>query len=93
MEKKGIRLNKKRPNPLTAFGLLIGLFAGCPACAGNILLSTFIGYGVIAGTTTTAAAGGLSSMTIYSAIGQYQPIFIIMSFIALIAGPFLMSRR
>jgi hypothetical protein len=93
IEKKSVGLIKKRPNPLTGFGLLIGLFAGCPACGGNILLSTFIGYGAIAGTTATTAAGGLSSMAIYSIIGQYQPIFITISFIALIAGPVLMSRR
>ena len=71
---------------------MIGLFAGCPARAGNILLSNFIGYFAVAGGTAAATASEVSSMTVYSAIGQYQLLFIATSFIALIDGPFLVSR-
>ena len=36
VKKKGIGLIKQRPKIVTGVGLMIGLFACCPACAGNI---------------------------------------------------------
>ena len=90
--KKSGRTIRKRTNLLSGFGLGVGLFAGCPACAGNFLLSILIGYGITIGAATTVTASGFTS-TMASTMGQYQPLFIAIRFIALIVSPFFMSRK
>ncbi|MDV3244261.1 MAG: hypothetical protein LYZ66_03670 [Nitrososphaerales archaeon] len=59
-------------------GAIVGLFTGCPTCAGLFLAYVFGGAGAVAAATTLA---------------QYQPLFIGVSLPVLMATPFLISRN
>jgi hypothetical protein len=58
-------------------GAIVGLFTGCPTCAG-LFFASFLG-----------GAGAVSFATI---IGNYQPAFILVSLPVLVATPYLVSR-
>ncbi|HEY7078146.1 MAG TPA: hypothetical protein VH500_00495 [Nitrososphaeraceae archaeon] len=66
-------------------GASTGLLAACPTCAVNFIF-ILIGTGV----TITAAGSSVSAATV--AIGHLQPLFIAMSFIALMVGPLIITR-
>lgn len=58
-------------------GAVVGLFTGCPTCAG-LFFANFLG-----------GAGAVSFATL---LGYYQPAFILLSIPALLAAPYLTSR-
>jgi hypothetical protein len=61
-------------------GATIGLFVGCPTCAGS-LISALLGIGI-------AGAGGTSA----SVLAPFQTLFIAASIPALLVAPFLTAR-
>lgn len=63
-----------------ALGASVGLFAGCPACGGNLLLSV-LGTG-------TALAGGITTTIAY-----YQPHLIIISLLMLLVLPVIVITK
>jgi hypothetical protein len=80
-----VRLSKE----VTAFGKNIsfcgistGVLAGCPTCAGSIVLSLIGG-----GSSSTAAAAAATVAT------NYQPVFAVGSIAALIAAPLIMELK
>ncbi len=58
-------------------GAVVGLFTGCPTCAG-LFFANFLG-----------GTGAVSFATI---LGYYQPLFILLSLPVLLAAPYLTSR-
>ena len=58
-------------------GALVGLFTGCPTCAGLFFASFF---------------GGASAASFVAILGLYQPEFILLSIPVLLVAPFLTSR-
>ncbi|MDQ3853147.1 MAG: hypothetical protein M3299_09965 [Thermoproteota archaeon] len=81
-KKEGARVGKN----ISFCGISAGLLAGCPTCAGSIVLSLF---GV--GSSSAAAAVGLTAASAIAA--SYQPLFAIASIIALIAAPLIMELK
>lgn len=77
--------HSKRGISCSLLGASSGLFAACPTCAVNFIF-ILIGTGV----TITAAGSSVSAATV--TIGHLQPLFIAMSFIALIVGPLIITR-
>ncbi len=68
-------------------GISAGLLAGCPTCAGSIVLS-IIGSG---SSSAAAAAVGLTAASTVAT--SYQPLFAIASIAALIAAPLIMELK
>ena len=62
---------------LSGMGAVVGLFTGCPTCAG-LFFANFLG-----------GAGAVSFVTL---LGYYQPVFILLSIPTLLAAPYLVSR-
>jgi hypothetical protein len=58
-------------------GALLGLFTGCPTCAGLFFASSF---------------GGAGAVSFAAALGYYQPAFILLSIPVLALTPFLISQ-
>jgi hypothetical protein len=58
-------------------GAVVGLFTGCPTCAG-LFFANFLG-----------GAGAVSFATI---LGYYQPVFVLLSIPVLLVTPFMISR-
>lgn len=81
LSKKGAALGKN----ISFCGISAGLLAGCPTCAGSILLS-LIGAG---GSFAIAATTGLTAVATMAT--NYQPIFAMGSIAALIAGLLMMA--
>ena len=81
MPKKGTTLGKN----ISFCGISAGLLAGCPTCAGSIVLSIIGG-----GSSSAAAAVGLTAASTMAI--DYQPLFAIGSIAALIAAPLIMQK-
>lgn len=77
--------HSKRGISCSLLGASSGLFAACPTCAVNFIY-ILIGTGI----TVTAAGSSASAATV--TIGHLQPLFIAMSFIALLVGPLIITR-
>jgi len=60
-----------------ALGALVGLFTGCPTCAGIFFANTL---------------GGSGAASFATLLGYYQPAFILLSIPVLLATPYLTSR-
>ncbi|HEV2139190.1 MAG TPA: hypothetical protein VGR53_10140, partial [Nitrososphaerales archaeon] len=58
-------------------GAIVGLFTGCPTCAG-LFFANFL--------------GGTGAVSFATLLGYYQPAFILLSIPALLAAPYLTSR-
>jgi hypothetical protein len=58
-------------------GALVGLFTGCPTCAGLFFAN---------------AIGGTGAVSFATLLGYYQPVFIALSIPVLIVTPYLISR-
>ncbi|HEV2225203.1 MAG TPA: hypothetical protein VGR56_00190 [Nitrososphaerales archaeon] len=58
-------------------GAVVGLFTGCPTCAG-LFFANFL--------------GGTGAVSFATLLGYYQPAFILLSIPALLAAPYLTSR-
>lgn len=58
-------------------GALVGLFTGCPTCAG-LFFANFL--------------GGTGAVSFATLLGYYQPAFILLSIPVLVAAPYLTSR-
>ena len=58
-------------------GAVVGLFTGCPTCAG-LFFANFV--------------GGASAVSFASLLGYYQPAFILLSIPVLLVAPYLTSR-
>lgn len=58
-------------------GAVVGLFTGCPTCAG-LFFANFL--------------GGAGAVSFASLLGYYQPAFILLSIPVLLAAPYLTSR-
>lgn len=71
------RVKKRGKGLLGTFGAIVGLFTGCPTCAGLFLAN------IVGGTGATALATVLS---------YYQPLFIGASIPVLLITPWLISR-
>ena len=82
MSKKGSALGKN----ISFCGISAGLLAGCPTCAGSIVLSIIGG-----GSSSAAAVVGLTTPSVVAA--SYQPLFAIVSIAALIAAPLIMELK
>ena len=62
---------------LGGLGALVGLFTGCPTCAG-LFFANFL--------------GGSGAATFATVLGYYQPVFIVLSLPVLVVAPYLVSR-
>lgn len=62
---------------LGGLGAMIGLFTGCPTCAG-LFFANFL--------------GGSGAVTFATLLGYYQPVFILLSLPILAVTPYLVSR-
>jgi hypothetical protein len=62
---------------LGGVGAVVGLFTGCPTCAG-LFFANFL--------------GGAGAVSFAALLGYYQPVFILLSIPVLIAAPYLTSR-
>ena len=82
MSKKGSALGKN----ISFCGISAGLLAGCPTCAGSIILSIIGG-----GSSSAAAAVGFTAASAVAT--NYQPLFAIGSIAALIAAPLIMQIK
>ncbi len=71
------RLRRSGKGWLGGLGAVVGLFTGCPTCAGLFLANVVGGAGAVAAAT---------------ALASYQPLFIGVSIPVLVATPFLISR-
>ncbi len=60
-----------------ALGAIVGLFTGCPTCAGLFFANTL---------------GGSGAASFAALLGYYQPAFILLSVPVLLAAPYLTSR-
>ena len=58
-------------------GAIIGLFTGCPTCAG-LFFANFL--------------GGTGAVSFATLLGYYQPAFILLSLPVLVAAPYITSR-
>jgi hypothetical protein len=58
-------------------GAIIGLFTGCPTCAGLYFFSLL---------------GGSGAVSVAVTLGYYQPLFVFLSIPILLASPYLVSR-
>ncbi len=58
-------------------GALVGLFTGCPTCAGLFFANIL---------------GGTGAVSFATILGYYQPVFVVLSLPVLIVTPFLISR-
>jgi len=58
-------------------GALVGLFTGCPTCAGLFFANVI---------------GGTGAVSFATLLGYYQPVFIALSIPVLVATPYLISR-
>jgi hypothetical protein len=58
-------------------GALVGLFTGCPTCAGLYFFSVL---------------GGSGAVSVAVTLDYYQPLFVILSIPVLLASPYLISR-
>ena len=58
-------------------GAVVGLFTGCPTCAGLFFANI---------------VGGAGAVSLAAALSYYQPVFIALSIPVLVATPFLISR-
>jgi hypothetical protein len=58
-------------------GAVVGLFTGCPTCAG-LFFANFL--------------GGAGAVSFAAFLGYYQPVFILISIPVLVAAPYLTSR-
>ena len=61
----------------SGIGAIIGLFTGCPTCAG-LFFANFL--------------GGTGAVSFATLLGYYQPAFILLSLPAMVAAPYLTSR-
>ena len=59
-------------------GAVVGLFTGCPTCAGLLFAN---------------ALGGAGAISFSAVLAYYQPVFIALSIPVLLGTPFLISRR
>jgi hypothetical protein len=62
---------------VSGLGAVVGLFTGCPTCAG-LFFANFL--------------GGTGAVTFAGLIGYYQPVFIVLSIPVLVVAPYLTSR-
>jgi hypothetical protein len=62
---------------VTGVGAVVGLFTGCPTCAGLFFANVL---------------GGTGAVSFETLLGYYQPVFIILSLPVLLAAPYLTSR-
>lgn len=62
---------------LGGLGAVVGLFTGCPTCAGLFFANV---------------VGGAGAVSFAAALSYYQPVFIALSIPVLVATPFLISR-
>lgn len=58
-------------------GAVVGLFTGCPTCAGLFFANVL---------------GGTGAVAFVSILGYYQPVFVLLSIPVLVATPYLISR-
>lgn len=75
-------LHDKKKSTLLGIGAIVGLFVECPACAGSLIVYMIGANLTLVGITTTTA----------TIVTEIQPIFIIVSFILLLA-PLLIIRK
>ena len=62
---------------LGGIGAVVGLFTGCPTCAGLFFANVL---------------GGTGAVSFATIVGYYQPVFVLLSLPVLIITPFLVSR-
>ncbi|HZW85803.1 MAG TPA: hypothetical protein VFE91_07890, partial [Nitrososphaerales archaeon] len=62
---------------LGGIGAFVGLFTGCPTCAGLFFANIL---------------GGTGAVSFATILGYYQPVFILLSLPVLVATPYLISR-
>jgi len=62
---------------VTGVGAVVGLFTGCPTCAGLFFANVL---------------GGTGAVSFATLLGYYQPVFILLSLPVLLAAPYLTSR-
>ncbi len=62
---------------LGGMGAIVGLFTGCPTCAG-LFFANFL--------------GGAGAVSLSALLAYYQPVFIVLSLPVLVATPFMTSR-